>query len=182
MSPKVSVIIPIYNAAPYIERCARSLFEQTLDNIEYIFVNDCTPDESMDILYSVLTEYPHRQQQVKIINQLQNWGVAKARKDGIEAATGQYVIHCDSDDWVDCQMYKMLYEKAVCESLDIVMCDWFRTDGLSISVNTLDINGLDKTCLLGKLIDGSLSGSLWNKLVSRHICTAGGNLSPFQYV
>ena len=66
--PKVSVCVPIYNVEKYIEKCVRSLFEQTLDDIEYIFVNDCTPDKSMDILRRVLVEYPQRQEQVKVID------------------------------------------------------------------------------------------------------------------
>lgn len=65
--PKVSVVIPVYGAEKYIKRCACSLFEQTLDSIEYIFVDDCTPDKSMDILIDTLNEYPERKSQVRII-------------------------------------------------------------------------------------------------------------------
>ena len=63
--PKVSVIIPVYKVERFIEKCARSLFEQTLEEIEYIFVNDCTPDHSMEILSKVLEEYPRRKNQIK---------------------------------------------------------------------------------------------------------------------
>ena len=111
--PKVSVIVPIYGVEAYIERCAVSLFEQTLDDIEYIFVNDCTPDESMKILSHVLSRYPHRTDQVVIINQPKNMGAAKAREVGIKAAKGEYIIHCDSDDWVDKDMYFLMYQEAV---------------------------------------------------------------------
>lgn len=69
MMPKVSVIIPVYGVEKYIERCARSLFEQTLDDIEYLFIGDCTPDRSIDILKTVLDEYPQRKSQV-IIRQM----------------------------------------------------------------------------------------------------------------
>ena len=106
--PKVSVIVPIYNVEAYIERCAISLFEQTLDDIEYIFVNDCTPDNSMMILSEVLSRYPQRKEQVRIINQPKNQGAAKAREDGIKEARGEYIIHCDSDDWVDKNIYQLL--------------------------------------------------------------------------
>ena len=64
--PKVSVVIPVYGVEKYIERCARSLFEQTYDNIEYIFVDDCTKDRSIEILQKVLEDYPNRKNQVKI--------------------------------------------------------------------------------------------------------------------
>ena len=129
--PKVSVIVPIYGVEAYIERCAVSLFEQTLDDIEYIFVNDCTPDNSMTILSEVLSRYPQRREQVRIINQPKNLGAAKAREDGIKAARGEYIIHCDSDDWVDTNMYQLLYEKAKADNSDMVICDWYVTDGVN---------------------------------------------------
>ena len=67
--PKISVCIPVYGVEKYIERCARSLFEQTMtDGIEFIFVNDCTKDRSIEILENVLTEYPARQKQTRIIH------------------------------------------------------------------------------------------------------------------
>ena len=63
---KVSVIIPVYNVEKYIEHCARSLMEQTLMDIEYIFVDDCTPDHSMEILQRVLTDYPERLENIRL--------------------------------------------------------------------------------------------------------------------
>ena len=64
---KVSILVPVYGVEKYIERCARSLFEQTYDNIEYIFVDDCTKDRSIGILQKVLEDYPNRKNQVKIL-------------------------------------------------------------------------------------------------------------------
>ncbi len=167
MRPKVSVVIPVYNVEAYIERCARSLFEQTLDSLEYIFVNDCTPDNSMQILQKVLTDYPHRKNQVVIIDQPQNWGAAKAREDGVKTATGEYIIHCDSDDWVDRDMYRLMYEKAISEELDIVICDWVETNGKNSIIIQQKLN-TDKDLLAG-LIDRSMSGSLCNKLIACYI-------------
>ena len=120
---KVSVIIPVYKAEQFIERCARSLFEQTLDSIEYIFVNDCSPDRSMDVLLSVLEEYPGRKEHVKILNHTVNTGQSGARKDGMAIASGEYIIHCDSDDWVDLDMYESMYEKAKQDNVEAVCCD-----------------------------------------------------------
>ncbi len=121
--PKVSVIVPVYNAAPYIERCARSLFSQTLDSIEYIFVNDKTPDNSIDILQQVLAEYPERLPWVKIIDMTVNSQQAAARSRGLKESTGEYVIHCDPDDWVDVDYYRQLYKKANEDNLDLVTGD-----------------------------------------------------------
>ena len=97
--PPVSVIIPIYNVEKYIERCVRSLMEQTLNDIEYIFVNDCTPDRSIEILQRTIAEYPQRKKYIQILTHDRNRGSACARNNGVKAATGEYIIHCDMISW-----------------------------------------------------------------------------------
>lgn len=124
MTPKVSVIIPIYNVSQYIERCARTLFEQSLQEIEFIFVNDCTPDDSVEVLSRILDEYPNQKEKVIIINHEKNQGLACSRIDGIKTARGKYLAHCDSDDWVDVDLYERLYLKAEATSADITICDF----------------------------------------------------------
>lgn len=125
MTVHVSVCIPVYGVEKYIERCARSLFEQTMtDGIEFIFVNDCTKDKSIEILEQVLSEYPHRMEQVKIIHHEKNEGLVAARNTGLKHATGDYIIHCDSDDWVDLNMYETMYNKAVETDADVVYCSF----------------------------------------------------------
>ena len=90
MSVKVSVCIPVYGVEKYIERCARSLFEQTMqEGIEFIFVNDCTPDKNIEILERVLAEYPHRKEQTKIIHHENNKGLVSARNTGLTYAVGE---------------------------------------------------------------------------------------------
>lgn len=120
--PKVSVIIPVYNASAYIERCVRSLFEQTLDDIEYIFINDCSPDDSIDILNRVLADYPKRKVQTRIFEMSTNSRQAAVRRAGIKLASGEYIIHCDSDDWVDTHLYERMYKEAIRSNADIVIC------------------------------------------------------------
>lgn len=127
--PKVSVIVPVYRVEKYIEKCARSLFDQTLDDIEFLFIDDCTPDRSIDILKSVLEEYPNRKSQVIIHRMEQNSGQSAVRKWGMQNAVGDYVIHCDSDDWVDRTMYEKLYNKAIIDNCDIVYCECYESDG-----------------------------------------------------
>ena len=82
----ISVIVPVYGVEKYIERCARSLFEQTYRDVEYIFVNDCTKDNSIFILQGVLHDYPNLN--VIIINKKHNEGLPQARKTGILASHG----------------------------------------------------------------------------------------------
>lgn len=124
--PKVSVIIPVYNVEQYIERCARSLFEQTFEDIEYIFINDCTLDKSMEVLASTIESYPSRKKQVRIIEMPVNSGQAKVRKVGIEAASGDYIINCDSDDWIEKDMAELLYKNAMDTSADLIFCDLYK--------------------------------------------------------
>ena len=166
--PKLSVIVLIYNTEKYIERCARSLFEQTLDDIEYVFVNDCTPDDSINKLQSIIDAYPSRRNQVKILHHEVNRGQAQARKTGMLAATGDYVIHCDSDDWVDSEMYEKLYTYAEKNNFDMVWCDYYNTDGTNNKI-------IYQTCiperreLVGKLLTGKLMASLCNRLYKSYL-------------
>ena len=86
MNPKVSIIVPVYNVSKFIERCARSLFEQTFESIEYIFVNDCTPDDSITKLNKIIIDYPQRSKSIRIIEHETNRGLAAARNSGLLAA------------------------------------------------------------------------------------------------
>jgi len=123
MNPKVSIIITIYNREKYIEECARSLFEQTLEDIEYIFIDDASSDNTINLLFKVIKQYPYRESLIKVIQLKKNGGVSNARNIGMRNVTGDYVIHADSDDWVDKNMYKTLYEKAVETGAEIVGCN-----------------------------------------------------------
>ncbi len=166
--PKVSVIVPVYKVEKYIERCARSLFEQTLDDIEYIFINDCTPDDSMKVLDDVQMDYPWRKSQIRIINLKENKGAAYAREIGIKTATGDYIIHCDSDDFVDIKMYEILYNKAHDNNIDIMICDFFQNNENGYYVPHQNIDS-DKDNFLKDIISKTVSCGLWNKLVKKDI-------------
>lgn len=98
---KVSICVPLYNVENYIERCAVSLFEQTYDNIEYVFVNDCTPDKSCDILKTVINKYPQRKPFVVLLSHEINRGVAAVRNTAIAHATGDFILWVDSDDYIE---------------------------------------------------------------------------------
>ena len=104
MMPAVSVIVLVYKVEKYIERCARALFGQTMEDIEYVFVDDCTPDASMEMLERVLDEFPQRRSRVKVLRNDVNRGRAYSRRRGVGAASGEYIIHCDSDDWPEPDM------------------------------------------------------------------------------
>ena len=181
---KVSVIIPVYGVEKYIERCARSLFEQTLDNIEFIFIDDCTPDSSIKILNQIVEEYrlrfAEKNHVLRIERMLTNSGQAAVRKHGIQLATGDYIIHCDSDDWVEVNAYERMYTKAVSEDCDIVVCDYYLSDGLNkrgkIYLSYSAYN--NKEYYWSKLLRGEASSSVWNKLIKRKLYDANSLIFP----
>lgn len=121
--PKVSVILTIYNREKYIEKCVRSLLDQTLDNVELVVVDDASTDASLSILNSVLEDYPNRKPLVQLICLEKNAGRAVARQTGLNHVKGEYVIHVDSDDWVDRDMLELLYLTAKETDADIVGCN-----------------------------------------------------------
>lgn len=121
--PKVSVIVTVYNREKYLEECVRSLFEQTLDNVEYVFIDDASTDQSVSVLRRLLDDYPLRKSMTNMICQKTNGGRAVARQIGIDHVTGEYVIHVDSDDWVDLDMMELLYNRAKETDADIVGCN-----------------------------------------------------------
>ena len=166
MKPAVSVIVLVYKVEKYIGRCARSLFGQTLEDMEYVFVDDCSPDRSIEVLVQVLEEYPQRRGQVKILHNDMNRGQAYSRRRGVEAATGEYIIHCDSDDWPGPEMYERLYAKASSENLDMAVCPMQRV----YPDHTEPVPGVTGTDdILQSLLFHDIHHYLLNKLISRKI-------------
>ena len=167
--PKVSVCVPVYGVEKYIERCARSLFEQTMtDGIEFIFVNDCTKDKSIEILEQVLREYPQRKDQVKIIHHEKNGGLVATRKTGLKYATGDYIIHCDSDDWVDLNMYEAMYNKAIETDADMVYCDYYASNSHN-NIPVAKTGTCDPKRLIDELLFQNKNRSVCDKLFKRQV-------------
>ena len=176
--PKVSVIIPVFGVEKYIERCARSLFEQTLDDIEFIFVDDCTNDDSISVLQKVLMEYPNRNNQTKIVYHDVNKGLPAARQTGLRIASGEYVAHCDSDDWVERSIYADMYEKASEEEADIVICDYNQTDGKTFRKTFCACHDTSITSYIENCLFGVDSWVVWNKLVKQFNGGRYGDFNP----
>lgn len=169
MYPKVSVIVPLWGVEKYIEKCARCLFEQTLDEIEFIFVDDCSPDRSVEVLENVLQLYPKRKEQCIIIRLEENKGASLARKIGFDASHGSFIAFCDSDDWTDKELYAKLYNKAVTENNDFVFCDFvFLSDEYHLWEPTYVKYTTHEERRNG-LLSCKISNALWNKLISREL-------------
>lgn len=171
MNHKVSIIVPIYNVSNYVERCVSSLMEQTYENIEYIFVNDCTPDNSIEILTRTIKKYPNRYKSTQIISNKHNLGLAKTRRVGTMAATGEYIIHCDSDDWVEKNMIEELIKVATQEDVDMVICDLILDYGTTSQYYPQKLtNPTTSKEVQAKIINQEVHGSCCNKLIRRTLC------------
>lgn len=169
----ISVIVPVYNVEEYICRCIDSLLAQTYPHIEVILVNDGSTDNSGKIC----DEYAAKDSRIKVVHQ-PNGGVSAARQTGIDAATGEYTIHADPDDWVEADMLQELVTKAQEENADMVICDYYTEDkDGSHYCNQNPGEDLNAKNVLKKILLQQLHGSCCNKLVSR-VCYNGITFSP----
>ncbi|MBP5683928.1 MAG: glycosyltransferase [Bacilli bacterium] len=160
---KVSVIVPVYNVEKYIDKCLDSLVKQTLKDLEIIVVNDGSPDNSEKIIQKYAKKYKNIKYLVK-----ENGGLSDARNYGLKYAKGEYIAFLDSDDYVSADMYEKMYEKAISEDFDMVVCDinylypdnTLRVDG-GIKEDTKDIK---KTFL-------TIHPAAWNKIFKKELFT-----------
>lgn len=162
--PKVSVIVAVYNAEAYIDRCMRSLLCQTLKEIEVILVDDGSTDRSGEICDS----YAAKDARVKVIHK-QNEGVALTRQRGIDSMTGEYSIHVDPDDWIEPDMLEIMYDKAKSENLDIVVCGIIMEFHDRSTEYPQQFSYLDRDGLINSLLHFRLSPNILNKLIRSRI-------------
>ncbi len=163
-SYSVSVCVPVYNVSKFIKQCAESLFNQTMaEDIQFIFVDDCTPDDSIAKLTEVISHYPLLKNNIEIIHHNTNKGLAGARNTAFSKVKGKYFINADSDDWYEPDYISSLFSKAELCGADITGCDCFfeRTDRSFIKKCPLPESSTD--CLNG-ILRGQIQGWLWIKL------------------
>lgn len=153
---KVSIIVAVYNVERYIHRCIDSLLKQTYRNIEIILVDDGSTDGSP----AICDEYAAKDNRVKVIHK-PNGGVSTARQAGLDACTGDYVIHADPDDYVDADMIESLLTEALTTDADIVTCDFYMNE----QVMKQHYKGSAE--LLKKLISVETICVCWNSMVRR---------------
>jgi glycosyltransferase involved in cell wall biosynthesis len=187
MEPKVSIIVPIYNVERYLSRCLDSLFSQRLREIEIIAINDGSTDSSL----AILNEYCSKDNRIKVIDQ-PNRGVSSARNEGLKAAVGEYIGFVDPDDWVEEDMYEMMYNYAICEKADIVMCSYVREFGSHSKVKKFNLPNIIRyenddvkknfmRRLIGPINEEMANpelldawGTVWSKLYRREIIKDNG--------
>lgn len=166
----ISVIIPIYKAEDYIERCARSLMEQTMkEGIEFLFINDCTPDNSMAILRNVIVDYPERRHQVRVIENRINLGVSATRKIGVKEAKGEYIGWCDADDWCEVNMYEKMFTSTNNQTKDIVVCDYWVEKGQNSECIKWVNCSTPQDCIINMWKGYYLPGSFWQQICRKSI-------------
>ncbi|MCQ2209472.1 MAG: glycosyltransferase [Paludibacteraceae bacterium] len=117
--PKVSVIVPCYNVEKYLNQCVESITNQTLQDLQVILVDDCSPDS----VPMICDKWAEKDSRVLVVHKENNEGLGKARNSGLDVATGDFVAFVDSDDFVDVTMFENLYHQAQLLHSDVVLCN-----------------------------------------------------------
>ena len=159
--PAISVIVPVYNAEAYLEKCVNSLLSQTFKDFELLLVDDGSTDASG----MLCDAFARADTRVRTFHKA-NEGVSATRQFGLDQARGEYTIHADPDDWVEPNMVEELYAKAKAEDADMVICDYYVEFGKKTELKRQQPSTLDSETVLREMFQ-RLHGSLWNKLVKR---------------
>ncbi len=167
----VSVIVPFYNVESYIGRCLDTLVKQTLDDIEIILVNDGSKDRSKIVVDKYIKEYPEK----IVYLEKENGGLSDARNFAIPYAKGEYIAFLDSDDYVNVEMYKDMYELAKRENSDMVECDfyWEYPDKKKEDIGVI-YNGKKEMIEKVRVV-------AWNKLIKKEILEKSKVIFPKGY-
>ena len=165
---KVSIIIPVYNAEKYLERCINSVINQTLKDIEVILINDGSKDNSQHII----DKYKKKYEDIIKTKTITNSGAANARNVGLELAEGEYIGFIDSDDYVERNMFEKLYNKAKKEESDIVVSGYFIEQEEKIKSYQLgSLEHYNKSIKENPNIFVYGVPYLWNKIFRRELIT-----------
>lgn len=181
MKPMVSIIVPVYNAAPYLNQCVDSLTNQTLKEIEIILINDGSTDDSLVVCVGLAAT----DDRIRLIDK-PNGGVSEARNDGLRAATGEYIGFVDPDDWVDADMYERMLATLTTARADICMCNYVKeTKEGTVPVLMKQTGTIGEDAILGDIVanviakpsfrsgETDIMGSVCRLLVSRELLEKG---------
>lgn len=177
----ISVIVPFFNVENYIGRCVDCLLNQTIkEEMEFIFVDDGSTDKSRRILEDKIKATVGTNKIVKIITHPYNKGLPAARNSGLDEASGNYVIHFDSDDYMELNMLESMYFKCLKNNADIAICDYY----LSYSDREHVVRHNTYTShkeIIEKILRGEIRYNVWNKLVKRSLYHLTGTRFPDGY-
>lgn len=164
--PLISVIVPVYNAGKYLERCLQSLADQTAEELEVLAVNDGSSDNSLAVMQEFEKRYPQR---FRIFNQ-ENSGISHTRNVGLQNAKGLYIGFVDSDDWVEPEMFQTLLEAAESHKLDVAVCPYYEDRESAGTSRVFSLQPFEDSSLAEEprlLFDINMSP--WNKLYRRQV-------------
>ncbi|WP_318505185.1 glycosyltransferase family 2 protein [Bacillus sp. T3] len=168
MKPKISIIVPVYNVEKYIHKCVDSILNQTFQDFELILVDDGSPDNCGFIC----DDFAQKDKRVKVVHK-QNGGLSTARNAGMDIAEGEYIGFVDSDDWIEPDMYELLFNLCVENDCEIANCSsiiYFTNKTVVNGSHPLIIQNRHeamKAMLEGKLYDEVV----WTKLIKRNLLT-----------
>ncbi|WP_088070502.1 glycosyltransferase family 2 protein [Gottfriedia luciferensis] len=166
MNPKISIIVPVYKVERYINKCVDSILSQTFTDFELILVDDGSPDRCGIIC----DEYANKDERVKVIHK-QNGGQASARNMALDIARGDYIGFVDSDDWIEPDMYELLYAISIENDCDIVNCTGivhFEDKTIIKSSHPLTIH--NRSQAMKAIFEGELYDEVvWSKLIKREL-------------
>ena len=166
MENVITIITPLFNAEKYIKRCIESILNQTYVNIEFIIVNDGSTDRTLEICES----YACYDNRIKLLNQ-KNQGVSVARNIALEQSHGEYIIFVDSDDWVEETFCEKMYNKAIREKADVVICEYnnyYEKTNENCFIKLKKYNNRTFNELISD--DSTLYGGfIWNKMIRKKI-------------
>lgn len=167
--PEVSVIVPVYKVSRWIEKCAESIFNQDLENMEILFIDDCSPDNSIEIILKVLEKFPNRKAQTRILTMPKNSGQGAVRRYGILEARGEFLIQCDGDDWIDPTLYSQMLYRIKKSEAEIVFCDFayeYPNETWIVPCNVIYTDGKK---IIENLVTDFPHMSCCNKMIKRSI-------------
>ena len=175
---KISVITPMYNSAKYLDDFITKFFNQTLNDIELVLVNDASPDNSLDIANSYKNKFPNK---IQVLSYENNKRAGGARNYGLLHSNGQFVAFIDPDDWMDDTMLEKLYYKAIEDNCDVVDCDYYDYNSITqelkpqISYNDCCIGVVNNELLNNTIV---YSGRIFTKIYSRKMLINNGIRYP----
>ena len=161
--PQISIIVPVYGVENSLHRCLNSILEQTFTDWECILVDDGSKDRSG----SICDEYAQKDKRFRVIHK-KNSGVAMARQTGLDNAAGNYIIHIDSDDYVEPEMLESMLHALQEQNVDILVTDFFYIDSKGDQkLYKQEFKGNNIKQLSTEILYQRLHGSLWNKLIKK---------------
>ncbi len=168
---RVTIAVPVYGVESYIGKCAASLFEQTYQDLEFLFVDDCTPDKSVEVIEKILERFPERRSQVRIISQPVNKGCPAARNLAVRLATGEFLFHVDADDYIEPDAVSSLVSEQLATGADLVVANYLiETEDKTTVVRYCDISK-NKEEIVKDCLDDKSSQSVWGILIRRALYT-----------